>query len=180
MKLKELYSKKVKPALKEQFKVKNDLAVPRILKISLNVGVGRFSKDKSYIEGVVSSITRITGQKPVLTKAKKSISAFKVREGMIIGVAVTLRGDRMYDFLEKLINVTFPRVRDFRGIDPKKMDKTGNLSIGFKEHLAFPEIKADEVDNLHGLEVNVTTSAQTYDQGLALFTLLGFPFKKDN
>lgn len=180
MKLKELYIKKVKPALKDQFGFKNDLAVPRLQKISLNVGVGRFSKDKNYIDSVVNNITRITGQKPVLTKAKKSISAFKVREGMIIGIAVTLRGDRMYDFLEKLINVTFPRVRDFRGIDAKKMDKTGNLSIGFKEHLAFPEIKADEVDNLHGLEVNITTSATTYDEGLALFTLLGFPFKKDN
>lgn len=180
MKLKELYNKEIKPALKKEFRFKNDLAVPRLQKVSLNVGVGRFSKDKNYIDGVANTLMRITGQKPVLTKAKKSISAFKVREGMIIGVAVTLRGDRMYDFLEKLIKVTFPRVRDFRGVDNKKLDKTGNLSVGFREHLAFPEIKADEVDNIHGLEVNITTSARTREEGLALFTHLGFPFKKDN
>lgn len=180
MKFKELYTKKVKPALKQEFGFKNDLAVPRILKVSINVGVGRFSKDKNYIEGVVSTVSRITGQKPVLVKAKKSISAFKVREGMIVGVAVTIRGDRMYDFLEKLINVTFPRVRDFRGIDSKNVDKTGNISIGFREHLAFPEIRADEVDNVHGLEINITTSAKSRAEGVQLFTLLGFPFKKAN
>ncbi len=180
MKLKELYQKKVKPALKEQLGYTNDMAVPRLLKISLNVGVGRFTKDKTYLDTVANNITRITGQKVIMTKAKKSISAFKVREGTVIGIAVTLRGDRMYDFLEKLINVTFPRVRDFRGVDNKKIDKTGNLSIGFREHIAFPEIKADEVDNVHGLEVNITTTARNREEGLALFQLLGFPFKKDN
>lgn len=180
MKLRELYQTKVKPALKAKFSYANDMAVPKITKISLNVGVGRFTKDKTYLDNVANNLARITGQKAIMTKAKKSISAFKVREGTVIGVAVTLRGERMYDFLEKLIHITFPRVRDFRGVDDKKLDKTGNLSIGFREHIAFPEIKADEVDNLHGLEINITTTAQSREEGLELFQLLGFPFKKDN
>jgi large subunit ribosomal protein L5 len=179
MKFKELYQKTVKPALKEKFGYTNDLAIPRITKISLNVGVGRLTKDKSQLENVVHNITRITGQKPVMAKAKKSISAFKLREGTTIGIAVNLRGQRMYDFFEKLIKVTFPRVRDFRGIDAGKIDHTGNLSIGFKEHIAFPEIKAEEVDNIHGLEINITTTAKTPEEGLELFRLFGFPFKKD-
>lgn len=180
MKLRELYQTNVKPALKKKFGYANDMAVPKIAKISLNVGVGRFTKDKTYLDNVANNLARITGQKPIMTKAKKSISAFKVREGTVIGVAVTLRGERMYDFLEKLIHITFPRVRDFRGVDDKKLDKTGNLSIGFREHIAFPEIKADEVDNLHGLEINITTTAKSREEGLELFQLLGFPFKKDN
>ncbi len=180
MKLREQYNKNVKPALKEKFSYKNDMAIPKIVKISLNVGVGRFTKEKSYLENVAHNLARITGQKPIMTKAKKSISAFKVREGTVIGVAVTLRGNRMYDFLEKLITVTFPRVRDFRGVDPKKVDRAGNLSVGFREHIAFPEIKADEVENIHGLEVNIATTARTHAEGVELFTLLGFPFKKDN
>ncbi len=179
MKLRELYLKTAKPALQEKFGYANEMAVPKILKVSLNVGVGRYTKDKTYLENVANNLARITGQKPVMAKAKKSISAFKVREGTVIGVAVTLRGERMYDFLQKLIDVTFPRVRDFRGIDDGKLDKCGNLSVGFKEHVAFPEIKADEVDNVHGLEVNISTSATTREEGLELFRLLGFPFKKD-
>lgn len=179
MKLRELYQKTAKPALKEKFGYTNEMAVPKILKVSLNVGVGRYTKDKTYLENVANNLARITGQKPIMAKAKKSISAFKVREGTVIGVAVTLRGERMFDFLQKLIDVTFPRVRDFRGIGDGKLDKTGNLSIGFKEHIAFPEIKADEVDNVHGLEVNISTSAKTREEGLELFRLLGFPFKKD-
>lgn len=178
MKLIESYNKKLKTGLKEKFGYKNDSAIPKIVKISLNVGVGRHTKDKSYIDNVVASLTRITGQKPVLTKSRKSISAFKVREGNIVGVAVTMRGARMYDFLEKLINVTFPRVRDFRGVADTIIDRTGNLSYGFREHLAFPEVKADEVDNPHGLQVTVTTTAKTREEGLEMFRLLGFPFKK--
>ncbi len=180
MNIRELYQKTAKPALKEKFGYANDLAIPKIVKISLNVGVGRLTKDKTQLEAVANNLARITGQRPIMAKAKKSISAFKLREGTTIGVAVTLRGQRMYDFLEKLIKVTFPRVRDFRGVDPKKLDKTGNLSVGFKEHIAFPEIKADEVDNIHGLEINFTTTAKTPEEGLELFQLLGFPFKKDN
>ncbi len=178
MKLQEAYNKKIKKALQEKFGYSNALAIPKIVKISLNVGVGRFTKDKTYVDGVVSTLTRITGQKPVLTKSRKSISAFKVREGQIVGVMATLRGTRMYDFLEKLINVTYPRVRDFRGVDEKIIDRTGNLSYGFREHLSFPEVKADEVDNVHGLEITISTTAKTRAEGLELFKLIGFPFKK--
>ncbi len=180
MNLRETYNKNVKSALKEKFSFKNDFAVPKITKIALNVGVGRFTKDKSYLDNVAASIAKITGQKPIMTKAKKSISAFKSRQGTVVGIAVTLRGARMYDFLEKLINITFPRVRDFRGVDEKKVDKNGNLSVGFKEHIAFPEIKVDDVENIHGLEVNIATTAKNHEEGVELFRLLGFPFKKDS
>ncbi|MCX6792775.1 MAG: 50S ribosomal protein L5 [Candidatus Falkowbacteria bacterium] len=178
MRFNELYQKQVRPALKKEFSYKSDLAIPRITKVSLNVGVGRFTKDKAYVDGVVNTLTRISGQKPVLTKSRKSISAFKVREGQIVGVAVNLRGARMFDFLEKLINITFPRVRDFRGIDAKIIDRTGNMSIGFREHIAFPEVKADEIDNVHGLQITISTTAKTREEGFELFKLLGFPFKK--
>lgn len=178
MRFQELYQKEVLPALIKEFGYKNRLAVPKISKVSINVGVGRMTKDKSFIDAVVNTLTRITGQKPVLTKARKSISAFKVREGNIVGVAITLRGKRMADFLDKLVNITFPRVRDFRGLNEKIVDRTGNATVGFREHLSFPEVKADEVDSLHGLEVNITTTAKTKAEGLALLKLLGFPFKK--
>lgn len=178
MRLHELYNKEVKKALKEKFGYKNEMAIPKITKVSVNVGVGRFTKDKAYIDAVANTITRITGQKPVFTKSRKSISAFKVREGNIVGVMATLRGERMYDFLDKLVHVTFPRVRDFRGISEKIIDRTGNMSIGFKEHLPFPEVKADEVDSIHGIEVTITTTAKSKEEGLELFRLLGFPFKK--
>lgn len=178
MRLQELYKKKIISAMKEKFGYKNDLAVPKLDKAVVNVGIGKFSKDKAYINNVINSLNRITGQKPVLTKAKKSISAFKVREGSIIGAMVTLRGKRMYDFIEKLINISFPRVRDFRGISEKSVDRQGNLSVGFREHLAFPEIKADEVDKIHGLEVCISTTAKTREEGLELLKLMGFPFKK--
>lgn len=180
MRLKEIYKKEILPKMKEKFGYKNDLAVPRLIKTTINVGVGKYSKDKAYIEAVLKNLTAITGQKPVLTKARKSISSFKVREGMTVGAKVTLRGERMYDFIEKLVNITFPRVRDFRGIDKKIIDGTGNLSIGFKEHLAFCEIKADEVDNIHGLEINISITAKTKDEGFEFFQLLGFPFIKNN
>jgi len=178
MRFNELYQKKVRPELKKTFGLKSDLAIPKITKVSLNVGVGRFTKDKAYVDGVVNTLTRISGQKPVLTKSRKSISAFKVREGQIVGVVVNLRGARMNDFLDKLVNITFPRVRDFRGIDPKIIDRNGNMSIGFREHIAFPEVKADEVDNIHGLEITISTTAKTKEEGFELFKLLGFPFKK--
>lgn len=179
MRLQELYKKQIIPKLKEKFGYKNDLQAPRLVKAVVNVGFGRHIKEKSYIDNVVDSLTRITGQKPILTKAKKSISSFKIREGMVIGACVTLRGTRMYDFVEKLIHVSFPRVRDFRGISEKSVDKSGNLTIGFREHLAFPEIMADEVENIYGLEVSLTTTAKTRKEALALFKILGFPFKKE-
>ncbi|MCK5211566.1 50S ribosomal protein L5 [Candidatus Parcubacteria bacterium] len=178
MKLQEQYKKHIVPELKKQLGYKNDLEAPKLTKVVINVGFGRHSKEKQYIEAVVNGLKRISGQQPILTKAKKSISSFKIREGMTIGAAVTLRGKRMYDFVDKLINVSFPRVRDFRGISEKGVDRNGNMTVGFKEHLAFPEIMADEVENVFGLEVCLATTAKTKEEGLALFKLMGFPFKK--
>jgi large subunit ribosomal protein L5 len=180
MKLKEKYQKKVAPELKKIFSFSNNFLIPRVEKVVINVGFGRHSKDKKYIENVEKTLRDISGQKPVLTKAKKAISSFKIRDGMIIGAMVTLRGNRMYDFLDKLVNVSFPRVRDFRGISSKSIDDQGNLSIGFKENSAFPEVKIDDMEDIHGLEVVIHSSAKNKEEGLELFKLLGFPFKKDN
>lgn len=179
MNLKEKYKKEIAPKMTEKFGYKNLLAVPKLTKVVINSGVGRNAKDKNFIDSVISSLERISAQKPVATKSKQSISAFKTRKGMVIGVAVTLRGQRMFDFTEKLINITFPRIRDFRGLSVKQIDSRGNLAVGFKEHIAFPEIKADEVDNIHGLQVCLATTAKTYEEGLALFKLMGFPFKTE-
>lgn len=179
IKIKEKYKTIVIPQLKETFGFKNQILVPKISKVVLNVGFGKHTKEKEYITNIEKSLEKIAGQKPVLAKAKKSISAFKIREGMTIGATVTLRGQRMYDFLDKLVNITFPRVRDFRGISDKSMDARGNITIGFKEHSCFPEIKAEDADNLFGLEVCITTTARNKEEGLELFKLLGFPFKKN-
>ncbi len=178
--LKQKYIEDVVPALKEALGVKSALSVPRIEKVTVNVGLGERLKDDSYIEMVENTLAAITGQKPVRTKARLSIAGFKIREGMTVGVKVTLRGEKMYAFVDKLINVTLPRVRDFRGISPKVIDRQGNVSIGFKEHMAFPEVNPDSVDAIHGLEVVMTTSAETKDEGKQLFTLLGFPFIKSS
>jgi len=164
------------PELQKTFGLKNRMQVPSVRKVVLNVGVGKFTKEKQYIENVEHTLQRITGLKPVRTKARTSISNFKIREGNIVGVCVTLRGKRMYDFLEKLLRVTLPRVRDFRGISKKGFDARGNYTLGFKEHLAFPEIKADEVDFIHGLEITIHTSARSKERGLQLLTAMGFPF----
>ncbi|HOZ56073.1 MAG: 50S ribosomal protein L5 [Parcubacteria group bacterium ADurb.Bin316] len=177
MKLQEKYKKEIGPKLKEKFGYKNIMATPKLDKIVVNVGFGRHVKEKAHIDSVIAGLTRITGQKPIQTKAKKAISAFKIKDGMIIGACVTLRGARMYDFVNKLINVTFPRVRDFRGISDKGVDRKGNLTIGFREHLPFPEIKADEVENIFGLEICLATTAKTREEGLEFFRLLGIPFK---
>lgn len=179
MRLREQYKKEIVPALKDKFKYKNVNQVPAIIKAVVNVGVGRHSKEKEYIANVEKNISKITGQKTILNKAKKSISAFKIREGMIVGVSTTIRKARMYDFVERLVKVTFPRIRDFRGISPKIIDRNGNMSIGLKEHLAFPEIKADDVDNIHGVEISIHTNATNKEEGLELFRLMGFPFTKD-
>lgn len=165
--------------MQAKFGYKNRLAVPRLIKAVINSGVGRNAKDKAFIDSVVSSLERISGQKPILTKAKQSISAFKTRKGMTSGVAVTLRNKRMFDFVEKLVNITFPRIRDFRGISPKQVDNHGNLAVGFKEQVAFPEIKADEMGVSHGLGVCLSTTAKTHEEGLELFRLMGFPFKHE-
>jgi large subunit ribosomal protein L5 len=179
MKLQDKYKKEILPKLIEKFAYQNRMEAPKLLKVVLNVGFGRHVKEKAYVENVVKSLEKISGQKPVLTKAKKSISSFKVREGMVIGASVTMRGARMYDFVEKLVNISFPRVRDFRGISAKSVDRDGNLTIGFKEHIAFPEIGIDDLDNLFGLEVCLATSAKARDDGFELFNLMGFPFKKE-
>ena len=178
MRLKDRYKKEIVKKLQEKYSYSNIFEVPKIEKIVINVGMGRHSKEKLYIENVVKSLTLMSGQKPVLTKAKKSIASFKVREGAVVGASVILRGSRMYDFLEKLVNVTFPRVRDFRGIIEKNVDKSGNLNVGFKEHVAFSEIRDDQVDNIFGLEIAVVSSAKNHEEGFELFKLIGFPFKK--
>lgn len=178
MKLQDKYKKEIVPELKKKLGYKNIFQIPKMEKVVINVGVGRNAKDKGFVENVENTLTRITGQKPVLNKAKKSISAFKIREGMVVGVSVVLRRKKMYDFVEKLINVSFPRIRDFRGISETIIDSQGNLNIGFKEYLSFPEIKADEVENVHGLEITVVTNTKSKEDGLELFRLLGFPFKK--
>ncbi len=180
MRLKEKYKKQIVPKMEEKFGFKNDMLVPQIVKVVLNVGFGNHPKEKEFMASVEKGLTKITGQKPVFTKAKKSISAFKIREGLVIGAKVTLRGQRMYDFIEKLVDATFPRVRDFRGISDKAVDGQGNLTVGFKDYAAFPEVRLEEVDNNFGLEISLSTNAKTREEGLELFRLLGFPFKKDS
>lgn len=171
------YRTKAIPVLEASLHVKNPHAVPAMTKVVLNAGFGDGVKDPKLQEAVVSTLSRITGQKPVLTKAKKSISAFKIRQGMVIGAKVTLRGTRMYEFLDKLINVALPRVRDFRGISATAFDRQGNYTLGFKEHLAFPEIRSDEVEKIHGLEIVMATTAKDPAAGRALLQALGFPFR---
>jgi len=180
MRLKEKYQKQIVQKMEEKFGFKNDMLVPRLSQVVINVGFGHHAKEKEFMASVEKGLTKISGQKPVFTKAKKSISAFKIREGLIIGAKVTLRGQRMYDFVEKLVNITFPRVRDFRGLSEKAVDRSGNLTVGFKEYSSFPEIKVEEIDNLFGLEVCLATSAKDRATGLELFHLIGFPFKKES
>lgn len=172
------YKDEVVPALKEKFGYQNIMQVPRIEKVVLNVGYGRHTKDNAFIENAANTLKTVTGQSPVHNKAKKSISNFKVREGTAVGVSVTLRGEKMYDFLQKLVSITFPRVRDFRGISPHSFDKQGNYSVGFKENIAFPEINSDAVERIHGLEVVIQTTATKKEEGFELLKGLGFPFKK--
>ena len=180
MRLKEKYQKQIVPKLKEKFGLKNDMLAPRLTKVVLNVGFGHHLKEKEFMASVEKGLTKIAGQKPVFTAAKQSISAFKIREGLVIGAKVTLRGQQMYDFVDKLVNITFPRVRDFRGISEKSVDRSGNLTVGFKEYTCFPEIRAEEVDNIFGLEVCLSTNTNNRAENLEFFHLLGFPFKKDS
>ncbi len=177
MTLKERYQKEIAPALQKELGLKNAISVPRPRAVTISVGLSQKQKDAKLLETVEQTLTRISGQKPVTTKAKKSIAGFKIREGMVVGMRVTLRGDRMWDFLEKLLTITFPRVRDFRGISDSIVDKGGNISIGFPEFLPFPEISPDEVERIHGLQVTVSSSAQNREEGVALFKALGFPFR---
>jgi len=180
MRLKEKYKKDIVKSLSEKFSYDNRFLIPRLEKVVLNVGFGHHFKEKEYIASVEKGLTKLGGQKIVFTKAKKSISAFKIREGLVIGAKVSLRGDRMYDFVDKLVNITFPRVRDFRGISEKAVDRNGNLTVGFKEYVCFPEIHVEDIDHVFGLEVCLATSAKNREEGLELFRLIGFPFKKDS
>lgn len=176
--LRKKYEKEVVPALVKKFGYKNRMSAPKLVKVVLNVGLSQGLKDPKIIDLAEQTLTRITGQKPVKTKAKVSISAFKIREGMVVGMKVTLRKDKMYEFVDKLVNVSMARIRDFRGLSPKSMDKQGNYSLGLKENIMFPEIRPDEIERTHGLEITVNTDAKSKEEGLELLTLLGFPFKK--
>lgn len=178
MSFKDYYKNQVLPKLKERFGYKNDLAAPMITQVVLNVGLGSGLKDARFLETTEATLRRISGQQPVKTKARKSIASFKIREGNIVGMKVTLRGTRMWDFLQKLIDISFPRVRDFRGLSPDAFDGRGNYSLGFKEHTAFPEIRSDEIEVIHGLQVTISTTAQTDEEGRVLLKELGFPFKE--
>ena len=179
MALKDFYKKEVVSKLTEEFHYKNVNAVPVVKKIVLNIGLGKGLKDSNYLETAERTLTRISGQKPVKTKARKSISGFKIREGNIVGMKVTLRGNKMWDFLEKLIKISLPRVRDFRGLSQKSFDGRGNYSIGFKEHMAFPEIHSDEIETVHGMQVTISTNAKTNEEARSLLGFLGLPLKKD-
>lgn len=177
MTLKERYNKEIVPALIKELKVKNAMAVPRVKAVTISIGLSQGIKEAKFFEVAENTLLRITGQRPVKTKAKKSISNFKIRKGMVVGMRVTLRGNRMWHFLDKLLNVTFPRIRDFRGFSVKQLDANGNVSVGFREFLSFPEIRPDEVERVHGLEITVATTAKNKPRGLALLKALGFPFK---
>ncbi len=171
------YKERILPALMEQFAYKSVMQVPRITKITLNMGVGGAVADKKILQSAVSDMEKISGQKPVVTLARKSIAGFKIRDDMPIGCKVTLRSDRMYEFLDRLITISIPRIRDFRGLSPKSFDGRGNYSMGVKEQIIFPEIDYDKIDALRGMDITITTTAQTNEEGLALLKLFNFPFK---
>ena len=175
--LKVRYDEQLRAQLKDELGLPNIMMVPRLEKIVLNSGVGRATQQASLLEGAQKDLELITGQKPVVTRAKKSIASFKLREEQPIGVKVTLRGDRMYEFLDRLISITIPRIRDFRGFSPKAFDGRGNYSMGIKEQIVFPEIDFDKISQIRGLDITITTTAATDDQGRALLRAFGFPFK---
>ena len=175
--LKEHYLKKTIPALTKEFSYENVMAVPKIEKISVNIGLGEATQNPKLMDGAVNELGLIAGQKPVVTKARKSIAAFKLRENMSIGCAVTLRGDRMYEFFDRLVNVALPRVRDFRGVSSKSFDGRGNYTLGIKDQLIFPEIDYNKVEKVKGMNISITTTAKTDAEGLALLKHLGMPFR---
>lgn len=171
------YLEQIVPKLKEQFGYTNIHQVPRVTKITVNRGLGEAATNAKALESSVAEIARITGQKPVITRAKKAIAGFKVRQGMPVGVMVTLRGDRMYAFLDRFINLSLPRIRDFRGISPKSFDGRGNYSVGIREQLIFPEIEYDQVDQIRGMDISIITSANNDEEGHALLKAMGMPFR---
>lgn len=178
MKLKEKYQTEVVAKLKKEFAYQNDLQVPRVEKVVINMGIGEAAASAKAIEGGVKDLTAIAGQKPVVNRARKSIATFKLRKGMPVGVSVTLRGARMYDFLSKLINVALPRIRDFRGLSNKSFDGRGNYSLGVKEQLIFPEINYEQVDSVRGMDISIVTSARSDKEARAMLEALGMPFRR--
>ena len=174
--LKDKYKNEIAPALQKEFSYENVMAIPKLDKVIVNIGLGEAVLNDKAIDAAVNDLTIITGQKPLIIRAKKSIAGFKLREGMPIGVKVTLRGDRMYEFVDRLFSVALPRVRDFRGVSPKSFDGRGNYSLGLKEQLIFPEIDYDKVDKIRGMQIVFTTTAKTDEEGRALLTHLGMPF----
>ena len=175
--LKQIYHEKLVPELKAKLELKNTMQVPRILKITVNMGVGEAVADKKVMDAATADMAKITGQKPAVTKAKKSVATFKVRDGQAIGCKVTLRGDRMYEFLDRLVSIAIPRIRDFRGINARSFDGRGNYSLGVKEQIIFPEIEYDKIDVLRGLNISITTTAKNDDEARALLAAFRFPFK---
>jgi large subunit ribosomal protein L5 len=176
--LKEKYQKEVAPALLKEFNYKNPMQIPGINKVVVNIGMGEAIQNAKAMDAAVSDLAAITGQRPVITRAKRSVAAFKLREGMQIGCMVTLRGDRMYQFLDKLMNVALPRLRDFQGVSAEAFDGRGNYTLGLREQLVFPEIDYDKVDKVRGMEVSIVTTARTDEEGRRLLRLMGMPFKK--
>jgi large subunit ribosomal protein L5 len=176
--LKERYLEEIRPQLREEFSFRNDLEVPKIEKIVVNIGVGEAIANNRALDAAIGDLTAITGQKPVVTRAKKSIAAFRLRAGMPIGAMVTLRGDHMYEFMDRLVNIALPRVRDFRGISPKSFDGRGNYTLGLREQLIFPEIDYDKIDKTRGMEVSIVTTAKSDEEGRRLLGLLGMPFRE--
>ena len=175
--LKARYNDELKAKLQEELSIKNVMEIPRITKITLNMGVGAAATDKKLLDGAVVDMQLIAGQKPVITLARKSIAGFKIRDGWPIGCKVTLRGDQMYEFLDRLISIAIPRIRDFRGFSSKSFDGRGNYSMGLKEQIVFPEIDFDKIDRIRGLDITITTTARSDDEGRALMRAFGFPFK---
>jgi large subunit ribosomal protein L5 len=176
--LKEFYQKSVIPKLTKDLGVKNVMQVPRITKITVNMGVGEAVADRKVMDAAVADLTKITGQKPKLCMSKKSIASFKVRENLAIGTKVTLRGERMWEFFDRLVTIAIPRIRDFRGINPRSFDGRGNFSLGIKEQIIFPEIQYDQIDQLRGMDITITTTAKDNKQGRALLDAFNFPFRK--
>ena len=178
MNLKETFNKELLPQLKEKLGIDNVMAVPKLTKVVINMGVGEALTDKKHLESAVNDLELIAGQKAVITKAKKSVASFKLREGWPVGCKVTLRGDRMYDFIERLVNIAIPRERDFRGLNPKSFDGQGNYSMGIKEQIIFPEINYYNIDKIRGMDICINTSASNMEDAKALLEVLNFPFKK--
>jgi large subunit ribosomal protein L5 len=175
--LRDRYKQEILPQLVQEFKFKNTMQAPRITKVVVNVGVGEALTNAKALDAAVGDITNITGQKPIITKAKKSIATFKLREGRAIGVKVTLRGDRMWQFLDRLCNIALPRIRDFRGIAPDAFDGRGNYTLGLREQIAFPELPYDKIDKIRGMEISIVTTARTDEEGRRLLELVGMPFR---